>query len=76
MDPTDSVNDRLIRLESALMHLGHDVEQMHQAILAQQRELEAFRRVIERLEAATEHEDRLAPESTVRDPAAEKPPHY
>lgn len=73
-ETTDPINDRLIRLESALMHVEHDFGLMHQAILAQQREIDAIRRILERFEAVIEREGRLA--SEVRDPAAEKPPHY
>ena len=67
-------NDRLIRIESALMQLDHDFQQVHQAMLAQQREIDAVRRGLERLEATLERGDRLS--SEVRDPEAEKPPHY
>lgn len=74
VEPTDAINDRLIRVESAMMHLEHDLGQMHQAILAQQREIDAIRRILERFEAVIEREGRLV--SEVRDPAAEKPPHY
>lgn len=66
--------DRLVRIESALMHLSHDVEAMHQAIVGQQRELDGLRRTLERLQSIWEREMGLTPE--VRDPAAEKPPHY
>ena len=74
MQPTDPAADRLIRIESALMHLTHDVEAMHQAIVAQQREVDAMRRTLERLETAWERDEGVAPER--RDPQAEKPPHY
>ena len=74
MGPTDATNDRLIRVESALMHIEHDLGQMHQAILAQQREIDAIRRILERFETAIEREAQLS--SEVRDPASEKPPHY
>jgi uncharacterized coiled-coil protein SlyX len=66
--------DRLVRIESALMHLSHDVEAMHEAIVGQQREIEGLRRTLERLQSMWEREVGLTPE--VRDPAAEKPPHY
>ncbi len=74
MQPTEPMADRLVRLESALMHLEHDVEQMHQAIVLQQREIDALRRALERFEATWERQERLSVE--IRDPAAEKPPHY
>jgi len=74
MPPTDPISDRLVRVESALMHLEHDVAQLNEAILMQQREIESLRRSIERFEAVLEREGGLA--SEVRDPEAEKPPHY
>jgi uncharacterized coiled-coil protein SlyX len=74
MQPTDPATDRLVRIESTLMHLSHDVEAMHQAIVAQQREIDAVRRSLERLQAAWDREEESSPET--RDPAAEKPPHY
>jgi uncharacterized coiled-coil protein SlyX len=66
--------DRLVRIESALMHLSHDVEAMHETIISQQREIDGLRRTLERLQSILEREVGLTPE--VRDPAAEKPPHY
>jgi uncharacterized coiled-coil protein SlyX len=74
MQPTDPAADRLIQIESALMHLTHDVEAMHQAIVAQQREVDAMRRALEQLETAWERDEGLASER--RDSQAEKPPHY
>jgi uncharacterized coiled-coil protein SlyX len=74
MQPIDPANDRLVRIESALMHLSHDVEAMHQAIISQQREVDAIRRTLDRLQERWDREEGLLPE--VRDPAAEKPPHY
>jgi uncharacterized coiled-coil protein SlyX len=74
MQPTEPMADRLMRLESALMHVEHDVEQMHQAIVLQQREIDMLHRALERFEATFERQERLSPE--IRDPAAEKPPHY
>jgi uncharacterized coiled-coil protein SlyX len=70
----DLAADRLERIESALMHLSHDVEAMHQAMLGQQREIDGLRRTVERLQSLWEREEGLTPE--VRDAAAEKPPHY
>jgi uncharacterized coiled-coil protein SlyX len=74
MQPTDPNLDRLVQIESTMMHLAHDVEAMHQALVAQQREMDAIRRLLERLQSMWEREERHSPET--RDPAAEKPPHY
>ena len=54
------------------MHLAHDVEAMQQAIVRQQREVDAIRRALESLQAAWEREEGLTPET--RDPAAENSP--
>ena len=69
-------HERLVRIETTLMHLDHDVRQMHEAILAQQRELDSLRRTVERFEVALERQGQPGIEPEVRDPAAEKPPHY
>jgi len=74
MPPSDLPSDRIIEIESALMHLTHDVEAMQQAIVRQQREVDTIRRTLERLQAAWEREEGATLET--RDPAAEKPPHY
>jgi uncharacterized coiled-coil protein SlyX len=70
----ESQSDRLVRIESALMHLSHDVEAMHEAIVSQQHEIDGLRRTLEKLQSIWEREVGLTPE--IRDPAAEKPPHY
>ena len=44
MSSNDLPSDRIIEIESALMHLTHDVEAMQQAIVRQQREVDAIRR--------------------------------
>jgi uncharacterized coiled-coil protein SlyX len=74
MQPTNSNEDRLVRLESALMQLEHDVEQMNESLVAQHRALEALRVTVERLEWRLDRESSSSPET--RDPEAEKPPHY
>lgn len=69
----DRAADRLTAIESALMHLQHDVQQLHEALVGYRRDLEALRsdiglvrRRVEQLETGPE----------VRDPKLEKPPHY
>jgi uncharacterized coiled-coil protein SlyX len=74
MQPENSADERLIRLETALMQLEHDVEQLNQSLVAQHRALEALRVVVERLEWRLDRESPSPPET--RDPEAEKPPHY
>lgn len=69
----DSQEQRLVELESLVMHLQNDLEQMHQVILQQQKELEALRRQIEKLEGRVEIAEQ-GPEE--RDPLQELPPHF
>ena len=61
---------RLVQIETLLMHLQRDVEQLSKALIEQQAELETIRRSISRLAAVIDTE----PE--VRDPGLERPPHY
>ncbi|MCH7688962.1 MAG: SlyX family protein [Planctomycetes bacterium] len=70
---SDSLNDRLIELESIVMHQQNDLEQMNNVILNQQREIESLNRKIQQFENRLE-ETREGPEN--RDPLEERPPHY
>jgi uncharacterized coiled-coil protein SlyX len=74
MQPDNNTEDRLVRLESAVMQLEHDVEQLNESLVAQHRALEELRVAVERLEWRFDRESPAAPET--RDPEAEKPPHY
>ena len=66
-------SERLTAIESALMHLQHEVEQLNAAVLGQQRDIDGIRKELERL---TGHVERLEQDPETRDPKAEKPPHY
>lgn len=70
MTPTE---DRLIRLETALAHTQHDLEQMHQALLSLHAELASYRGEISRLERRVAS---LGEPPEIRDPGEEQPPHY
>ncbi|AMV19115.1 SlyX family protein [Planctomyces sp. SH-PL14] len=64
-------SERLAAVESLLMHVQYDVEQLNKAVLGQQAEIARLRTELMRFRS--EFEDHaVAP----RDPAAEKPPHY
>ncbi len=65
--------DRLVRIETALAHLQHDVEELNQALTRYFGRLKEFDERFTRLELEFEslHE---GPEH--RDAADEKPPHY
>ena len=65
--------DRLIRLETALAHTQHDLEQMHQALLSLHAELKSYRQEIARLERRVVS---MGESPEVRDPGEEQPPHY
>ncbi len=68
-----STDDRLIRLETALAHTQHDLEQMHQALLSLHGELRGHRQEITRLERRVVS---LGETPELRDPGEEQPPHY
>ncbi len=70
---TTATEERLIRLETALAHTQHDLEQMHQALLSLHGELHGHRQEITRLERRMVS---LGESSEVRDPGEEQPPHY
>lgn len=71
---TDSRTDeRLISLETAVAHLQHDLEQMHQALVSLHVELKGSRDQM----ATFERRLLLLGESPeVRNPLEERPPHY
>lgn len=68
-----STDDRLTNAELLLMHLQHDLEQLSQVVFRQQSELDALRNELSRLDSRVV---RLSEEPEIRDPLAEKPPHY
>lgn len=65
--------DRLTAIESVLMHLQHDVEQLHEALVGCRRDLDALRNDVGTIRGRVEQLE-TGPE--VRDPKLEKPPHY
>lgn len=65
--------DRLTAIESILMHLQHDVEQLHESLVGYRKDLDGLRDEMGKLRGQVERID-LGPES--RDPKLEKPPHY
>lgn len=67
------VDDRLINLETAVAHLQHDLEQMHQVLLSLHAELRGSRDQL----ATFERRLLLLSESPeIRSPQEERPPHY
>ena len=73
MDHPDSHEDRLVRVETMLTHLQHDIDQLNEALTDHFRRLQSFEDRFQRIEHDLES---LAEEPEKRDPDTEKPPHY
>ena len=69
----DPLEERLIRIESALAHLQHDIESLNNSLSLQFRRLQGFEARFVRIEQELES---FAEPPEVRDPEAERPPHY
>ena len=65
------MEQRLIQVESVLMQLQHDLEQLNKAVLDQQAELTHLKSALDRLSTTLE-EGPAEP----RNPVDERPPHY
>ncbi len=64
--------ERLIRIESALAHLQHDIEQLNRSLTTHFQKLQSFEVRFTRIE----HEIEVLGEGPEeRDPESEKPPH-
>lgn len=72
--PAANTDDRLTSVELLLTHLQHDFEQLSGVIFRQQAELDALRKELVLLDTRVVTLSTEVPE--VRDPQAEKPPHY
>ncbi len=71
MPDKNPLMDRIITLESALMHLQHDLEKIGQVVLDQQKQIEQQQLQIDRFEEKiSQSQDEFI------DPLDEKPPHY
>ena len=68
-----NTDDRLIRLETAVAHLQHDLEQMHQALVSLHVEFKGSRDQMALFERRLQQ---LAEPPETRDPGEERPPHY
>ncbi len=65
--------ERLLRIESALAHLQHDVDQLNESLALSFRQLQGFDDRFTQIEHEIES---LNENPEVRDPGAERPPHY
>lgn len=73
MSDTEPNADRLLRLETAVAHLQHDLERLHQVTLDLQTELRQGMLRLSRLERQWEQWETP---SEFRSAADERPPHY
>ncbi len=71
MQDQSSLMDRIITLESTLMHLQIDLEKIGQVVLDQQKQIEQQQRQIARWEEKVSRS-----QDEYIDPLDEKPPHY
>lgn len=71
--PAPNADDRLTNVELLMTHLQHDYEQLSQVVFRQQAELDGLRKQLVLLDSRVVT---LSEGSEVRDPQAEKPPHY
>ena len=70
---TENTEARLERIESALAHLQHDVDSLNESLTRHFKRLQDIDARFARIEHEVESMQQ-GPE--VRDPNAEKPPHY
>lgn len=65
---------RLTAVEELVTHLQRTVEDIHDVVLAQQKQIDACDSRLKRLERDVQTVSRSMPED--RDPEQERPPHY
>ncbi|MEZ6130838.1 MAG: SlyX family protein [Planctomycetaceae bacterium] len=69
----NTTEERLIRIETALAHLQHDIESLNSSLTGHFRRLQSFEERFVRIE----HElCTLTEGPDASDPESEKPPHY
>lgn len=72
-DENPITEERLVRIETSLAHLQHDIEQLNSSLTDHFRRLQSFEQRFVRIE----HEIVTLSESPEdRDAASERPPHY
>lgn len=71
--PQEELSSRLTQVESVLMHLQHEVEQLNQAIIQQNTTVDALKKTMKSLDTRL---GALEEEDEGRDPYQERPPHY
>ncbi|GAB5439900.1 MAG: hypothetical protein Fues2KO_02490 [Fuerstiella sp.] len=69
----EQLQDRLTRIEAAIAHLQHDVDELNQSLTRHYQRLQSFDARFQRIE----HEiETMAEGPEERDLDSEKPPHY
>jgi uncharacterized coiled-coil protein SlyX len=68
---SEDAGERLVRIEAALAHLEHQVEQLNGVILAQGKDLEQLKRLVQRQAQTLESIELERVKAT-----NPKPPHY
>ncbi|MCA8983144.1 MAG: SlyX family protein [Planctomycetaceae bacterium] len=67
----DSLQQRMVTLESTLAYLQFDFEQLNGVVLEQQKQIQEMQRNLERME-----EQLAGPSADLPDPLDDTPPHY
>jgi uncharacterized coiled-coil protein SlyX len=73
MPEPQAPEERVVALESLVTHLERELATLNAVLLEQQKEIEALKRLINRLDDRVTH---LTDEEEPRDPEEERPPHY
>ncbi len=71
MSEQESLEQRIVTLETSLAYLQHDLEQINQVVFEQQKQLEALSRKLERFEEKFGNTPPDLPH-----PYEDRPPHY
>ena len=72
-EPDPQTEERLVRIESAMAHLQHDVELLNNSLTDHFRRLQNFEARFSRIEHDIES---MSEGPELREPETEKPPHY
>jgi SlyX protein len=73
MPASDPREERIVALELLVTHLESDLGALNSALLEQQKQIDALKRAINRLESRFRQ---LSDEAEPRDLGDERPPHY
>jgi uncharacterized coiled-coil protein SlyX len=68
------LEERVTQLELLVTHIERTVDSLNAALIGQQKQLDTFGRLLSRLDEQIE--GRSEDEEELRDPEAERPPHY